>query len=59
MEVRENQAVAVQARNRFDRMEIAGALGDLGTLLPSVGPIRYGLSHIRDLGPHETAVAST
>ena len=30
MEVSENQAVAVQARNRFDRMEIAGAFGDLG-----------------------------
>jgi hypothetical protein len=35
-EVRENQAVAVQAQNRFDRMEIAGAFGDLGTLMPFV-----------------------
>jgi MFS superfamily sulfate permease-like transporter len=36
MEARENQAVAVQAQNRFDRMEIAGAFGDLGTLIPFV-----------------------
>jgi hypothetical protein len=36
MEVRDNQAVAVQTRNRFDRMEIAGAFGDLGTLVPFV-----------------------
>jgi MFS superfamily sulfate permease-like transporter len=36
MEVKENQAVAVRAQNRFDRMEIAGAVGDLGTLVPFV-----------------------
>src|SRR5690349_277281 len=29
-------AVAVQSRNRFDRMEVAGAFGDLGTLVPFV-----------------------
>lgn len=29
-------ATADQARNRFDRMEMAGAFGDLGTLLPFV-----------------------
>ncbi len=34
MEVSENHAVAVQTQNRFDRMEIAGAFGDLGTLVP-------------------------
>ena len=28
--------VVVQPRNRFDRMEIAGAFGDLGTLIPFV-----------------------
>jgi hypothetical protein len=27
---------AVQSRNRFDRMEVAGAFGDLGTLIPFV-----------------------
>jgi MFS superfamily sulfate permease-like transporter len=31
-----SQDVARQARNRFDRMEIAGAFGDLGTLIPFV-----------------------
>ena len=36
MAVKENQAVAVRAQNRFDRMEIAGAFGDLGTLVPFV-----------------------
>jgi Molybdate transporter of MFS superfamily len=29
-------AITVQHRNRFDRMEIAGAFGDLGTLIPFV-----------------------
>src|SRR6476660_104274 len=29
-------AITVQPRNRFDRMEIAGAFGDLGTLIPFV-----------------------
>src|SRR6478735_6805544 len=29
-------AITVQPRNRFDRMEIAGAFGDLGTLVPFV-----------------------
>src|SRR5262245_23651209 len=29
-------STAVQSRNRFDRMEIAGAFGDLGTLIPFV-----------------------
>jgi len=28
--------ITVQPRNRFDRMEIAGAFGDLGTLVPFV-----------------------
>jgi MFS superfamily sulfate permease-like transporter len=36
MEVKDNQAVAVRTRNRFNRMEIAGAFGDLGTLVPFV-----------------------
>ena len=31
-----DNTVAAQARNRFDRMEIAGAFGDLGTLIPFV-----------------------
>jgi hypothetical protein len=35
-EMQEDRAVVVQARNRFDRMEIAGAFGDLGTLVPLV-----------------------
>jgi predicted benzoate:H+ symporter BenE len=30
------EAVSAQATNRFDRMEIAGAFGDLGTLIPFV-----------------------
>jgi hypothetical protein len=30
------EAVSAQATNRFDRMEIAGAFGDLGTLVPFV-----------------------
>jgi predicted benzoate:H+ symporter BenE len=29
-------AVSQPARNRFDRMEVAGAFGDLGTLIPFV-----------------------
>src|SRR5258708_12674353 len=29
-------AVSQPTRNRFDRMEIAGAFGDLGTLIPFV-----------------------
>jgi MFS superfamily sulfate permease-like transporter len=36
MAVRENQPVAGQVKNRFDRMEMAGAFGDLGTLVPFV-----------------------
>jgi hypothetical protein len=31
-----SEAITVQSRNRFDRMEIAGAFGDLGTLIPFV-----------------------
>jgi MFS superfamily sulfate permease-like transporter len=34
--VNDDQAIARQARNRFDRMEFAGAFGDLGTLIPFV-----------------------
>lgn len=30
------KAIAAQATNRFDRMEIAGAFGDLGTLVPFI-----------------------
>src|SRR6476660_2454184 len=30
------QSIVVLTRNRFDRMEIAGAFGDLGTLVPFV-----------------------
>src|SRR5438445_11618701 len=29
-------AIAAPAGNRFDRMEVAGAFGDLGTLIPFV-----------------------
>ena len=29
-----SEPLAVQPANRFDRMEIAGAFGDLGTLIP-------------------------
>jgi hypothetical protein len=29
-------AIATSIQNRFDRMEVAGAFGDLGTLVPSV-----------------------
>ena len=32
--VTEDQGVVGQTRNRFDRMEFAGAFGDLGTLIP-------------------------
>jgi len=31
-----DETIAAPARNRFDRMEIAGAFGDLGTLIPFV-----------------------
>ncbi|MES1179717.1 MAG: putative sulfate/molybdate transporter, partial [Hyphomicrobium sp.] len=31
-----SEPLAVQPANRFDRMEIAGAFGDLGTLIPFV-----------------------
>src|SRR6476620_10277716 len=30
------ESIAVPTRNRFDRMEFAGAFGDLGTLVPFV-----------------------
>jgi hypothetical protein len=33
---RDDQAININARNRFDRMEWAGAFGDLGTLIPFV-----------------------
>jgi len=29
-------AISQPTRNRFDRMEVAGAFGDLGTLIPFV-----------------------
>jgi hypothetical protein len=32
----EQSAISAPVRNRFDRMEIAGAFGDLGTLVPFV-----------------------
>jgi hypothetical protein len=31
-----SESTAVPSRNRFDRMEVAGAFGDLGTLIPFV-----------------------
>ena len=31
-----DQRIVTGAHNRFDRMEFAGALGDLGTLVPFV-----------------------
>src|SRR5262245_28677223 len=51
--------VVARARNRFDRMEFAGAFGDLGTLIPFVvaylgvlkdGPVRrlVGLWRVHD-----------
>jgi hypothetical protein len=32
----DDKSIAHHVRNRFDRMEIAGAFGDLGTLIPFV-----------------------
>lgn len=37
MTIKSDQAsIAAPSRNRFDRMEVAGAFGDLGTLIPFV-----------------------
>ena len=36
MAVEQDQAGTTNTSNRFDRMEIAGAFGDLGTLIPFV-----------------------
>lgn len=43
------ETIAAPAANRFDRMEVAGALGDFGTLIPFV-VVHIGILKIDPFG---------